>query len=76
MEKVRGYLQTLYQREETHPPDMPLATHVDPAKVNNRVPLDAEVYAAVQLLCLHRAGGYTHLCSEHFKQWRREAYPG
>ena len=32
--------------------------------------------AAVRRLRPHRAGGHTHLRAEHFKQWRREAYPG
>ena len=38
MEKVRGDFQTLYQREESHPPGLPLETHVDPAKVNDEIP--------------------------------------
>ena len=74
MEKVRGAFHTLYQREDTHPPVMPLATHVDPEKVNDKIPSEAEVKAAVQRPCPHRAGRHTHLHVEHFKQWRREAY--
>ena len=35
MEKVRGDFQTLYQREEPQPPDLPLATHINLAKVND-----------------------------------------
>ena len=38
MEKVRGDFQTLYQREETQPPGLHLATHVDPAKVKDNIP--------------------------------------
>ena len=38
MEKVRGDFQTLYQREEPHPPGLPLETHVDLAKVNDEIP--------------------------------------
>ena len=38
MEKVRGDFQTLYQREETHTPGLPLLTHVDPAKLNDEIP--------------------------------------
>ena len=38
MEKVRGDFQTLYQREESQPPGLPLETHVDPAKVNDEIP--------------------------------------
>ena len=38
MDKVGGYLHTLYQMEEPHTPGLPLATHVDPAKVNDEIP--------------------------------------
>ena len=31
---------------------------------------------AVRHLCPHKAVGHTHLCTEHFKQWQREAYHG
>ena len=31
--------------------------------------------SAVQQLCLNKAGGHTHLCSEHFKKFLRETYP-
>ena len=75
IDKVRGDFQTLYQREELHPPGLTLDTHVDPAKVNDDIPSEAEVEAALQHLRPHRAGGYTHLRAEHFKQWRWEAYP-
>ena len=37
-EKVREDLQTLYQREEPNPPGLTLATHVNPAKVNDNIP--------------------------------------
>ena len=76
MENVRGYFQTLYQREETHPPGLPLATNINPAKVNDKIPLEAEVGEEVQRLLPHSMGGHTHLRTDHFKQWRREAYPG
>ena len=76
MEKVRGDLQTLYQREEPHLPGLTLATHVKPDEVNNDIPLEAEVETAVRRLRPHRAGGHTHLCAENFKQWRRETYSG
>ena len=68
IEKVRGDLQTLYQREEPHPPGLNLDTHVDPAKVSDKIPSEAEVEAAVQPLRPHKAGGHNHLCAEHFKQ--------
>ena len=35
MEKVRGDFHNPYKREEPHPPGLPLATHVDPDKVND-----------------------------------------
>ena len=76
MEKVRGDFQTLYQRENPHLTGLTLSTHVNPVEVSNKVTLDTEVEAAVQGLRLHRVGGHIHLCAEHFKQWRREAYPG
>ena len=43
MEKVRGEFQTLYQREEPHPPGIPLSTHVEPDKVNDEIPSEAEL---------------------------------
>ena len=67
MEKFRVEFQTLYQREEPQLPGLTLGTHVDPAKGNNNIPLEAEVEAAVRRLRPHRAGGHTHLRTEHFK---------
>ena len=68
MEKVRGDFQTLYQREEPQPPGLPLATHVNPDEVNDKVSLEVEVEAEVGRLRPHRAGGHTPLCAEPFKQ--------
>ena len=62
-------------RRRRPPPGIPLATRVEPSKMNDKVPSEAEVEAAVRRLCPHRVGGKTHLCAEHFKQWRRETYP-
>ena len=80
MEKVRGDFQNLYCREDPHTPGLPLAIHVEPDKLNDRVPskaeAEAEAEAAVRRICPHRAGRRTHLCAEHFKQWRSETYPG
>ena len=67
MEKFRGDFQTLYQKEETHTPGLPLTTHVKPVNMNNNIPLEAEVEAAVCRLCPHRAVGHTHLLAEHSK---------
>ena len=67
--KGQGGLQTLYQREEPHPPGLPLATHVNPSKVNDEIPLEAEVEAVVRRLRPHRAGSHTRLRAEHFNQW-------
>ena len=75
MEKVRGDLQNLYHREEPHPPVLPPATHVYPSKMNYKVPLEAEVEAAVRRLRPHRSGRHAHLRAGHIKQWRRESYP-
>ena len=76
MEMFRGGFQTLYQREVPHTPGLPLVAHISLAKVNYKIPSEAEVEAVVQRLQPHRAGGNTHLCVEHFKKWRQEAYPG
>ena len=73
MEKVRGGFQTLYHREEPHHPGLPMATHFDSAEVNDEVPSEAEVEAAVIHLRLYRAGSYTKIRAEYFKQWQREA---
>ena len=73
MGKVRGDFQTLYQREEQYTPGLPLATYIDPAKANYKIPSEAEMEALVRCLRPHRAGGHTHLRTEHSKQWRREA---
>ena len=70
-----GGFYTLYQREEPHTPGLPLATHVNPAKVNNDIPSEAEVEAAVCRLFQHSAGVHTCLRVEHFKPWQQEAYP-
>ena len=71
MEKVRGDFQTLSQREEPNPPIPPLEIHAEPARVNDEIPLEAEVEEEVRRLRPRRAGGHTHLHEEHFKQsWR------
>ena len=41
MEKFRGDFQTLYQKYDPHPSGLPLDTHLDPAKVNYEIPLEA-----------------------------------
>ena len=76
MDKFRGNFQTLYHREDQHSPDIPLATHLDPAQINDKIALEAGMEAAVCRLRPHRAGGYISLRMDHFKQWWREAYPG
>ena len=47
MENLRGGFQTLYQRKEPHIPGLPMATNVNPAKSNNKIPSEAEVEAGV-----------------------------
>ena len=66
----------ILQREETTSPGLPLATHVNPAKVKNKIPYEEEVEAEVRQLHPYRAGGHIHLRAEHFKQRRWKAYPG
>ena len=75
MENFRGGFQNLYHREEPHTPGLPLATHIDPDKVKEEIPLEAEVKSAVHRLRPHRLDGHTHLRIEHFKQWQQETYP-
>ena len=76
MEKVRGYFQTLYQREEPHPPDIPLETHMDPVQVNYLTPSKAELEEAFRCLRPIKSGRHTHLHVEYFKQWLKESYFG
>ena len=47
-----------------------------PVQVNDVTPSEAEVEAVVRRLCPLKASGHTHLCTEQFKQWLQEAYPG
>ena len=63
MEKVRGDFQTLYQREEPHSPGLPLATHVYPDKVNEKIPPKEEVEVAVRQLRSQRVGRHSNLHS-------------
>ena len=74
MENVRGNFQNLYHREDPNPPGLPLTTHVNPDKVNDKIPSEAELEAVVLCLRPHRSGGHTHLRAEHFKQWQRGVY--
>ena len=80
MEKFRGDFQTLYQMKEPHPHGMPLETHVDPSKVNDEIPLEAEaeaeVEAALRRLRSNRAGIHTHVRAEHFRQLQGGRTPG
>ena len=48
-------------------------THTILSKINDEVPTEVEVEASVRRLRLNKAGGHTHLRSEHFKKWLREA---
>ena len=75
MEKVRGYFQALYQREDTHTPGLPLGKNAEPAKVYDKIPSEEEVEAVVRRLRPHREGRHTHLRVEYLKKWRKEVYP-
>ena len=72
MEKGRGYLQNLHQRENPHTLGLSLATHVDPAQVNSTNPSESEVEAEVRRLLLLKEVGHTYLRTDRFKQWLRE----
>ena len=61
METFRGDFYTLYQREEPHPPDHTLATHVDPTKLNENIPSEVEVESGICCLSLHRVDRHTNL---------------
>ena len=76
MAKVTKDYDTLYQREDPDPPGRMLATHVDPFYINDDVPSETEVKAAVRCPHPHKAGGHTHLRMEHFNTWILEAYLG
>ena len=43
MKKFTGEYTTLYQREDPTPPGRPVTTYVKPFRVNEDVPLEAEV---------------------------------
>ena len=76
MKKVAEDLRTLYQKEEPHPPGIPLATHVDNLRVNDATPLEDEVDTVFFRLHPFKAGGHAHIREEHFKQCMWETYPG
>ena len=59
MDKVRGYFQILYQREEPHTPGILLAIYMYRVQVNYLTPSEAEVEASVFCLCPHKAVGHT-----------------
>ena len=65
MEKVSEDFQNLYQMEEAQPPSLPLETHINPDRVNDDIPseaeVEAEVEAVVRRLRPHTTGGHTHL---------------
>ena len=68
MVKVTGDYFELYQREDPTLPGRPVTTHVTPFRVNDDIPLDAEVEAAVRQLRLNKAGRHTQVRAEHFKK--------
>ena len=45
---------------------------MDPVKVNDVTSPEAEVETAVHRLRPLKAGGHTHIYTEHFKQWLQE----
>ena len=67
MEKVQGDFQNLYQREKPHTSGLNLVTYFEPAKVNDKIPSEAEVESVVRHLHPHRKGVHTHLRTEHLK---------
>ena len=78
MDKATKDYATLYQQEDPEPPVQLLATHFDPFKINDEVPLvvEVEVVVAIQRLRPHKSGGHTHIHAEHFKTWLCKAYLG
>ena len=61
MAKVTGDYAKIYQQGDPIPPGMPVPTHFTPSRVNDDIPLEAEVEASVRRLRLHKAGKHTHL---------------
>ena len=61
MDKVTKFYDTLYHREDTYSPGQPLATRVDHININDDVPSEVEVGAAVQRLLPHKAHVHAHI---------------
>ena len=75
MAKVAWDYVALYWWKEPTPHGRAVPTHVKPFKVNENFLFEGEGEAALQQIRLHKAGGHTLLCAEHFTKWLREAYP-
>ena len=69
--KVTGDYDTLYWREDPTPTGRPVLIHVKPFRINDEVPTEAEVEAAVNRLLLNKAGIHRHLRAENFKKCLR-----
>ena len=53
-----------------------MATYIVHININNYIPSETDVEAAVGCLPPHKSVGHIYLHVEHLKMWLREAYPG
>ena len=75
MENFAGDYAALYQWEYPTPPGRPVPTHVTLFRINQKLFLEAEVEAEFRRLSMNKAGGHTHISTEHFKKCLWEACP-
>ena len=67
LERQTADREELYRRRD--PPGEPIPIHVEPFDVNDEVPPDGEIRAAVKRLSNGRAGGASSMRAEHMKEW-------
>ena len=72
LEKVYRYYTELHHWEETSPSGIPVATDINPFKIDNGVLTEVEVEKEVHHLRVNRAGTHTHLRGDNFKTCLRE----
>ena len=63
--KVLGDYAALYQQEDTTPTGRPVLTHFNPFNINYENTIEGDIKAAIKCMRRNRAGGDTHLWTEH-----------